>query len=159
MAGVNNQNNVIDIDLSVTRKQRFRINEDDSRILELNISDMNIVVRLRDSYPKLNDLAVEVGTLYEDDDNEDDISEIVKFGNQLESIDNKMRELVDYIFDSNVSEICAPDGSMYDVFNGQFRFEIIIEKLIGLYEENIGAEYKKLSTRIQKHTDKYVKKK
>lgn len=159
MAGVNNKNNVIDIDLSVTRKQRFRINEDDSRILELNISDMNIVVRLRDSYPKLNDLAVEVGTLYEDDDNEDDISEIVKFGNQLESIDNKMRELVDYIFDSNVSEICAPDGSMYDVFNGQFRFEIIIEKLIGLYEENIGAEYKKLSTRIQKHTDKYVKKK
>lgn len=159
MAGVNNQNNVIDIDLSVTRKQRFRINEDDSRILELNISDMNIVVRLRDSYPKLNDLAVEVGTLYEDDDNEDDISEIVKFGNQLESIDNKMRELVDYIFDSNVSEICAPDGSMYDVFNGQFRFEIIIEKLIGLYEENIGAEYKKLSIRIQKHTDKYVKKK
>ena len=38
-----------------------------------------------------------------------------------------MRELIDFIFQANVSSVCADDGTMADPLNGQFRFEHIIE--------------------------------
>jgi hypothetical protein len=70
-----------------------------------------------------------------------------------------MRDLMDYIFDSNVSEICAPSGSMYDPINGQFRFEHIINILAGLYETDIESELTSIAKRVQKHTNKYSKRK
>ena len=63
------------------------------------------------------------------------------------------------IFDSNVSEICAPSGSMYDPINGQFRFEHIINVLAGLYETDIESELTSIAKRVQKHTNKYSKRK
>ena len=76
----------------------------------------------------------------------------------LKKADTDMRELIDYIFDSNVSDICAPSGSMYDPINGQFRFEHIIDTLSGLYETSVTSEIKKITSNVQKHTDKYVRK-
>ena len=70
----------------------------------------------------------------------DDEKDILKLADSLKDIDTKIRDIVDYIFDSNVSEICAPYGSMYDVVNGKCRFECIIESLSTLYENNIIEE-------------------
>ena len=64
---------------------------------------------------------------------------------------------MDYIFNSNVSELCAPDGSMYDPINGKFRFEHIIDTLAALYETDVSGEMNKLANRVKKHTDKYVR--
>lgn len=156
-----NNRNITDIDLSVTQKKRFRIDGDDDRILELNTSDMNILVRLRDTYPKFQELVNKLDTfdtVSTETEGESDVDELIALGNSVEEIDTEMRKLVDYIFDADVSAKCATDGSMYDVFNGEFRFEHIINVLVGLYEENITQEYKKMSKRIQKHTDKYIKK-
>ena len=44
---------VIDIDLSPTKKKSFRIDGDNSRIIYLNTSDVNIAIRLEELYPKL----------------------------------------------------------------------------------------------------------
>lgn len=150
--------NVIDISLSVTRKKRFRIDGDDSRIIELNTSDINVVGRLNEAYKKLIDMANNASTILDDidTDSQDGIDKMVS---TLRDIDVDMRKLIDYIFDSKISDICAPDGSMYDPFNGQFRFEHIIETLSGLYENNFDTEFKKMSTNVRKHTDKYVNKK
>ena len=144
-----------DIDLSATRKKRFRINGDNSKILELNISDMNTMVRLQEDYPKLLKLANKAANI--DTGNSDDLEEELNaLGDSFKAIDKEMRELVDHIFNSNVSEICAADGSMYDLFNGVFRFEYIIEKIGDLYGTNIQKEFKAIAKRIQKHTDKYT---
>ena len=51
------QSGVVDIELGSLRKQRFRINGDNNRILELNTSDMGIITRLSELYPKLQELA------------------------------------------------------------------------------------------------------
>lgn len=142
--------NVIDIDLSVTKKKQFRIDGDDSRIIELNTSDMLIIERLNEVYPKLESLSVKTTEL-----NSDDIDGGIK---ALKDIDKEMRELLDYVFDSPISSICAPDGSMYDLFNGEFRFEHIITVLLNLYEENIAKEFNNMEKRINKHTAKYTKK-
>ena len=50
------------------------------------------------------------------------------------------------------------DGSMYDLFNGKFRFEHIIEKLSDLYGNNMKDEFKAVNARVKKHTAKYTKK-
>ena len=64
---------------------------------------------------------------------------------------------VDYIFDSNVSEVCVPSGNMFDLHNGMFTYEYIIEALGDLYEKTISKEYKARLLKMKKHTEKYGK--
>ena len=67
-------NNIIDLDLSVTQKKKFRFDKDDNRILELNVSDMNIIGRISETYPKLNELNEKASKLMEGINiNEEDI--------------------------------------------------------------------------------------
>lgn len=154
-----------DISLDVIRKKRFRIDGDDSRILELNTSDLNILARLKEAYPKLVSLADDAFKNMPEIDNtaedynfmtDESTAEIVQ---ALKDADKGMRDLMDYIFDSNVSEVCAPSGSMYDPINGQFRFEHIIGILAALYETDIEKEMTNISNRVKKHTSKYTKRK
>lgn len=159
----NSHGNIIDINLDIIRKKRYRIDGDDSRILELNTSDLNILARLKETYPKLVDLAnnafkdlPEVDTSENYDFATDEATANVI--NTLKDADIKMRELVDYIFDAPVSSLCAPSGSMYDPINGGFRFEHIIDTLAALYETNISSEMSAIAKRVRKHTDKYVNK-
>lgn len=143
------KNNVVDIDLSVTKKKQFRIDKDDNRIIELNTSDMSILSRLQESYPKLDELSNKAMTL----SSEDTLEATVEV---LNDIDKEMRQILNFIFDSDIADVCAPDGSMFDMFNGEFRFEHIVSVLVGLYEENIDKEYKLMTKNIRKHTDKYT---
>ena len=143
-----------DIDLSSTRKKRFRVNGNNNLVLELDTADLNTIVRLKDNYPKLLKMANKVMSL-EEKKEESPEEEINRLADTIKSIDDDMRQAVDNIFDSNVSEVCAANGSMYDLFNGKFRFEHIIEKLATLYGNNMTNELKAVKQRIQKHTKKY----
>lgn len=145
-------NDIIDIDLSITRKKRFRIDGDNDRILELNTSDMNVIVRLSETQEKLDELARTATGLATTDD-------LDEMADKLKSIDNSMREYIDYIFDANVSEVCAPSGSMWDPINGSFRYEHIITVIANLYDANYSQELKVMASKIKNHTDKYAKKK
>lgn len=144
-------NNIIDIDLSVTRKKRFRIDGDDNRVIELNTSDMTILNRLDEADRQLRELADKAN--FELADVEDENRDIVK---ELLATDKQMREIIDYLFDAPVSDVCAPDGSMYDPFNGKYRFEHIMETLFVQYENNIAEEIKKMRKNVQKYTSKYT---
>ena len=111
--------------------------------------DINILSRLQDSYPKLDELGTKAMSIPDDSSVEDTVA-------ILTEVDKEMRELLNYIFDSDIADVCAPDGSMFDMFNGEFRFEHIVSTLIGLYEKNIDNEYKLMAKKIKKHTDKYT---
>ena len=151
------EENIIDVDLSAIKKQKFRINGDNSKILELNVSDMGIIARLEDTYPKLMELQDKVANLVDVDEDADDklLSSTAK---KLKEIDSDMRETIDFIFQSNVSEICGSEGSMYDPIEGVFRYEYIISTLAKLYENNMESEFSKMKQRVDKHTSKYTKK-
>lgn len=152
-----------DLDLSSIRRKRFRIDGDDNRILELNTSDLNLIVRLRESYPRIKQLVDETFRDLPDSDTGDDNYDFMtdeatgKTVDALKKADADMRKLLDDIFDSNVSEICAPTGSMYDPINGKLRFEHIIDCLSALYESEISSEMRKVTTNVRKHTDKYIR--
>lgn len=147
-----------DIDLSVIQKKRFRINGDNSKILELNTSDMRIASRLKEAYPRLNTLMDEVADEFNSipDDAEDEET-LTKVADAVNKIDGKMREEIDYIFDANVSEVCGSDGSMWDPIDGMFRYEHIIDKLAKLYENNLDKEFADMKRRVETKAGKYVK--
>ena len=157
------KNDVIDISLSGIQKKRFRIDGDNDRILELNTSDLNLLSRLKDAYPKLVSLAEDAFKKWPEEKETTEDTDFMTDENItatidiLKDVDAEMRKLLDYIFDSNVSEVCAPSGSMYDPLNGKLRYEHIIECLTGLYEKDISAEMNKIAKRVNKHTDKYQK--
>ena len=158
----------IDIDLSITKKQRFRINGDNNAILELDISDFGIINRFSEIKPKLKALAEDGVELEADkivaesdmEDGSDEISDsdIKSIGKEITDKDKKLREYIDYIFDSNVSEVCAPTGTMFDIINGMFRYEYIIDRITKLYKDNIATEFEKVAKRVDLHTNKYTKK-
>lgn len=158
----NAESDIQDIDLSAIKKKRFRINGDPNKILELNTSDLSITSRLSKSYEKLNKYMDEVGKELQNvpDSGEaelsDDQERLVE--ENLAKIDAKMREEIDYIFDAPVSEVCADEGSMYDPFNGMFRFEHIIDAITKLYENNLNSEFNKMKRRVSAKTSKYTKK-
>lgn len=144
------------IDLSTTQRKEFTINGDPTKILRLNTSDLSMVTRLKKLYPKLQELASDA--LHEFDvDTDDNVQDfITKTSDSLTKIDAQMRSLIDELFDSNVSEMCAPEGTMYDPIGGRLRFEYIIETLSSLYERDLKAEVEKATAHISKHTDKYT---
>ena len=152
------ENNVIDIDLSALRKKRIRINGDDNKIIELNVSDMGVITRLQEAYDRLISLAntynlQEEESKAEADDGSFDEAKAIE---TLRVLDTEMRELIDFIFQANVSEVCADDGTMADPINGQFRFEHIIEKFLAVYDKNFTEEFKKMSRNVKKRTNKYT---
>ena len=150
-------NDIVDVDLSIIKKKKFRINGDNTKILELNVADMGIISRLDESYPKLMDLQEKVVELADVSDGADDREILSSTAKKLNEIDGEMRKALDYIFQSNVSEICGSEGSMYDPIEGTFRYEHIISTLAKLYENNLNSEFKKMKARISKHTSKYTK--
>lgn len=150
-----------DIDLSAIKKKRFRINGDNNKILELNTSDLNIISRLTVAYDRLQKYMEKVGNILSSlPDNEDELTEANEkvIREQLGEIDANMKKEVDYIFDAPVSAICSDGGSMYDPFEGQFRFEHIIEAILRLYERNLDSEFNKMRRRVSAKTSKYTKK-
>lgn len=148
-----------DIDLSIIKKKRFRINGDNNRILELNTSDLNIISRLTTAYDRLQKCMSEVGKVLSELPDDEITQETEKLASeQLAKIDAKMRKELDYIFDAPVSEVCDDGGSMYDPFEGAFKFEHIIEAVLKLYERNLDKEFNKIRKRVSTKTSKYTKK-
>lgn len=156
-------NEIIDLDLSITQKKKFRFGKDDTRIVEVNTSDMNLMQRVNTAYPKLQDLQTKASKLTEGLDVEDSETESGALGNlatmaeRLSAVDSEMRELLDYMFNAPVSAAAAPDGSMYDPFGGSFRYEHIIAVMMSQYEKNLQSEFSKMEKQLKKHTDKYTR--
>lgn len=144
------QDNIIDLDLSVTQKQKYRINGESGRILELNIQDMNMPSRFFETEPKIDELLKEWSSI----DTADDEKSIA---DKLKELDDVLRTYLDYIFDTNLSEVVAPSGSMFDFINGKFRFEHILEVITNLYQTTIQKETQLMLKNMSKHTGKYQK--
>jgi hypothetical protein len=159
----NTPDDIIDIELEVVKKKRFRFNKDNSKILELNTSDLNVITRLTTAYDELVNLMEDVGKtlseLPDDTDTESNMEQVQKISDILKQLDNQMREKVDYIFDAPVSSVLAPEGSMYDPIDGNFRYEIILDKIASLYGDTLNKEFAKMKKRVASKTSQYTQKK
>lgn len=141
---------VVDIDFGELQKKKFRLDRDNNRVIELNTSDISVVKRLEEVYPKMLSL-VDKAHLDIEADPDSTIDAVM-------GINNEMKKLLNYAFDSDIADKACPDGTLYDPINGKFRFEYIMEKLIALYDENFKNEFSLMQKRVSKHTSKYTKK-
>lgn len=164
----NTQEQVLHLDLSATAGKKVVIDDDESRTFRINTSDFGIYDRLRLGMSKLYDVFAtmkeKVGAVAEseaDTDTEDENEEGDAFskilGETMKDADAEMRSIIDFIFNAPVSDACAPDGYMFDLFDGQLRFEYIINAITKLYENNINAEFYKIKSRINSKLPTYVK--
>ena len=160
-----NPTDIVDVELTAIKKQRFRFNGDNSKILELNTRDLGISNRLGIAYNNLNTLMEEVAQTLSgvpgiDEDNDDDIELTDELNDTvvsaLKRLDASMRKEIDFLFDAPVSEILGDGGSMYDPINGQYRYDYIIDKLMALYGDEWEKENKARKTAMEKHTSKYT---
>ena len=152
-------NNVIDLNLPI-EKRAFRFGQDDNRIVYINTSDFGFMERLPEAYKKLEDLQNRVTGVSEgvngDAENLDDIMEgLGTMGSRLKALDTEMREVVDTLFQAPVSAAAAPDGSMYDLFEGTPRYDLIIAVLVEQFGKRYADEFKKVKEKVKKHTGKY----
>lgn len=175
------QTKLVNLDLSATKGTKIQVNGDPDSSFTLNLSDFGIYNRLKDGLGQLYEvfasMKTEMGEIAQNSDSEVDASidetlpdetgvieedeEKAEANSQklieaMREADIKMRGIVDYIFSAPVSEVCAPDGYMFDLFEGQLRFEYIINAITKLYANNINAEYFKLKSRINSKLPHYV---
>ena len=141
---------VVDIEFKELQKKRFRLDRDNNRVIELNTSDISVISRLEQIYPKMLKFVEEAQSSVNEDAD--------KALDAMMDINGKMKELLDWAFDSKVADKACPEGTLFDPINGKFRFEYIMERLIGLYDTNFNNEFELLQKRMNKHTAKYTKK-
>lgn len=154
--------NVINLDMQDATRSTIWVNGDCTKVLKLNLTDLGIVERYNEVYPKLDDLQNEISNMLDELKPEEatDSDELNSIAQNFKSVNSKMKEYVDYIFDYTVCDVCCDGGSMYDVVaNGQYRFEYIIEKLSKLYGDAFNTKHKAMQDRLKSHTSKYTKKK
>ena len=152
--GTKKKTNVTDIQLNISKKEQFRINGDDSKIIELDISDLGVLNRLRESYPRLQ--ALDMKGFETESDEDSDIKTLGEYMDALDSINTEMCGILNYIFDSDIAETCSFGKPLYNMVAGKFIFEIIMDTLFGLYSDSIKAEFGEMSARMKSHTSKYT---
>lgn len=135
------------------KKSPFRI-KDTNNIIYLNVSDMGLYGRLKVGYERLIKMMEEIAEIGSKID-ELSVEESAKL---LDEYDVKMRAEVDFIFGSPVADACCADGTMWDPYQGMFRFEHIIDALCGLYENNMSMEFMKLRSRVNSKVSQYRRK-
>lgn len=155
--------NIVNLDLSETARTKVWVNGDCTKVIELNLTDLNVMTRAKDAEKQLDELQAEANKLAASDEvpedvtSEDGAKKMDELIEVFKGIDKKMREIVDYIFDFPVCAVCCDGGSMYDPINGQYRYEYIIEKLISLYGVTWEKESKLVRDKMRSHTAKYTK--
>ena len=159
------------INLNITTRKKFTIDNDKSRVIELDTHDLALVNRLsesvkrmdalKDDWEKLEKLAntstdVEIS---EDDVDDNLLKEVTDFSDQFAVIEAKMRDIVDYIFDCpSLCQTVVGNASVFSPVNGAYKFEQIIDVLTGLYEDSIEKEAKKINKqKVEAKTSKYIR--
>lgn len=142
-----NTEDIIDIEIAPIKRKRFRLNGDNSKIIELNTSDLSIADRLEKGWAALQKIAEKISNVNVEDEN---------FTKVLQEYNQEMKDQIDYIFDAEVADKAADGGTMYDPYNGVLRYEHILDTLLHLYETNITKEFNAMKRRVNKHTEKYT---
>ena len=125
--------------------KEYSINDDVSRILRVNTTDINILARFDKAETELKKIASQ----YE---NITDITAEV-----ITELDTKVREQIDYIFDSKASEIVFGNINCASIAGGQPIFMNFIDAILPVIKNDIVEEQEKSEKKISKYTSQVKK--
>ena len=121
--------------------KRLVINGDENRIIVVNPTDVGIVARYKEKLPEIEKLSAENG-------NSEEIPDI---------LDKKVREFVDYIIGSPVSETVFGKTNCLSMAGGQTIFENFLTAYMEYMKPEIKAEYERSKSRVEKYTKQLAK--
>lgn len=126
------------------------INNDEDRVIRIDLSDFGMIERLNESYKKINefqnshkDIKINPDGTAEDKLNES--AEILKAFNAL------VREQIDYILDSNVSDIVFGNKNPLSTVKGVPLYERFLNALRPYIEKIAKREKEESDKRVQKY--------
>ena len=142
-------------------RQEICINGDKDKTISFCPDDINIINRYQESMEELEEIKQDVFNLNQDID-ENNINETIK---KIFNLDKIIKEKIDYIFNSEISEKVFGETSCLAVGrNGQPIFQNLLETLLNYctnrYSDKI-EEVKnsdKANKYLSKYKNKYVKK-
>lgn len=131
-------------------REAITINGDSNRTIYVQASDFNIKVRARQAQKNIGDLLEEIDKVSPEN--------AEAFTDVLEDIDKKVREQINFIFNSDVSEpvfgACSP---LMTLCNGKSYVEAFLDAIIPELERIAKKAAEASEKRIAKHTRKYTK--
>ena len=153
------------VNFNLDTREEFCVDGDETRIIRLDIHDINLVSRFSDSIPRIKQIETKWAELNEnstgikEDADSVDLNEITSFTDAYAEIEKEIRNIVDTIFDSaGMCDTILGNVSAFSPINGRFKYEQIIDVLTSLYEDSISAEAKKFNRKkVNEKTKKYIR--
>lgn len=121
--------------------KRLAINGDESRVIVVNPTDMGLVSRYREKLPEIEKINI-------DSENSEEIMQI---------LDSKVREFVDYIIGSKVSDVVFGTANCISMADGKMLFENFMTAYMEFMNPEIKAEYERSRKRVEKYTEQLPK--
>lgn len=147
-------NDMININIEgLDDRTKVCINNDPNKVIELNLGDMNVLTRYKNSEVKIQNIANSFSTMNNNVADEDVINNTAKL---VSDLDTQLREIVNYIFDYDVCTVLAGNGSMVDICNGELRFVKILNALLVLYGKNLTDTTSKVAPDVEQAVSKYI---
>lgn len=157
----------INLGFSINKK-RFSVGGDTSKIIEFDPSDIGVANRLSKSMSKFKELENKWQQLNESatklsESNTDDLDTAIDdtkdFSEKFDKLESEIKNIIDYVFDSDVADKLLGNSSAFSPVNGYFKYEHIIQAMLNCYEQSIKDEAPKFNARkVNTYTHKYIKK-
>ena len=153
------------INLNLSTKKKFTLDGDPDRVIELDISDINIIDRATIAFRNIEKLQADWEALPvpgdiegEDDNLAERFSEIEDFSEKFSEIENKLKQEINFMFDSDISDTIFGTSSPFSIINGKFKFQHTVDVLMSLYENQIQSDIKKINRpKVVNKTQRYIK--
>lgn len=131
--------------------KEFDINGDESRVIRVDTTDINLGQRVEAGRKELRKLAKKFETLTKTAKSDDKILEI------FSEYDKQVRQQIDGMFDSPVSDIAFGNANCLSICGGNFLFENFLNILLPEIEKDLNEELKASEKRIKKYTSQVKK--
>lgn len=131
-------------------REAITINGDPERVIYIQASDFNIKLRARQAQKNIHALLENLDKANPEDEE--------AFADVLEDVDKKVREQINFIFNSDVSKpvfgLCSP---LMSLRNGKSYVEAFLEAILPEIERIAKKAAQASEKRIAKHTKRYTK--
>jgi hypothetical protein len=131
--------------------KEFSINGDESRIIRFNPADFSIIERIKVAYDEIE----KATNLKEDIELNPDGTAVDELGQAAEivkSINDTIKNQIDYIFNSPVSEAAFGNQSPLGMVKGIPLYERFLNAIIPVVEKEVKSEMAASQKRISKYT-------
>lgn len=131
--------------------KEFSINNDPNRVIRFNPSDFSIIERIKTAYDEI-DKATKIDDDIELKSDGTPVEELGKAAEIVKGINDTIKNQIDYIFNSTVSDMVFGKQSPLSMVKGVPLWERFLNVIIPVIQKEVKAEQEASRKRISKYT-------